>query len=81
MTQVELNIPRCRTMKHWLLFTFCQSSRELSRRLSQPTPSLMRSKCAADLKSDKIVIVNLSGRGDKDVNTVQESLKSDSGTS
>ena len=35
-------------------------------------------KVAAELKSDKIVIVNLSGRGDKDVNTVQESLKSDS---
>jgi len=38
-------------------------------------------KVAAELKSDKIVIVNLSGRGDKDVNTVQESLKSDSRTS
>ena len=35
-------------------------------------------KVAADLNSDRIVIVNLSGRGDKDVNTVQESLKSDS---
>jgi tryptophan synthase beta chain len=35
-------------------------------------------KVAAELKSDKIVVVNLSGRGDKDVNTVQESLKSDS---
>jgi len=33
-------------------------------------------KVAAKLKSDSIVIVNLSGRGDKDVNTVQESLKS-----
>jgi tryptophan synthase beta chain len=30
-------------------------------------------KVAAELKSDKIVVVNLSGRGDKDVNTVQES--------
>jgi tryptophan synthase beta chain len=29
-------------------------------------------KIAADMKSDRIVIVNLSGRGDKDVNTVQE---------
>jgi len=38
-------------------------------------------KVAADLNSDRIVIVNLSGRGDKDVNTVQESLKSDSKTS
>jgi tryptophan synthase beta chain len=38
-------------------------------------------KVAAELKRDKIVIVNLSGRGDKDVNTVQESLKSDSRTS
>lgn len=38
-------------------------------------------KVAAEFKSDKIVIVNLSGRGDKDVNTVQESLKSDSRTS
>jgi tryptophan synthase beta chain len=28
------------------------------------------------MKDDKIVIVNLSGRGDKDVNTVQESSKS-----
>ena len=33
-------------------------------------------KVAAAMKSDEIVIVNLSGRGDKDVNTVQESLKS-----
>ena len=31
---------------------------------------------AAEMDSDQIVIVNLSGRGDKDVNTVQESLKS-----
>src|SRR5258706_4417449 len=38
-------------------------------------------KVAAELSSDKILIVNLSGRGDKDVNTVQESLKADSGTS
>jgi len=38
-------------------------------------------KVAAELSSDKILIVNLSGRGDKDVNTVQETLKSDSGTS
>ena len=30
-------------------------------------------KVAAEMSSDKIVIVNLSGRGDKDVNTVQES--------
>jgi tryptophan synthase beta chain len=29
-------------------------------------------KVAGELNSDKIVIVNLSGRGDKDVNTVQE---------
>jgi tryptophan synthase beta chain len=33
-------------------------------------------KVASELKSDQLVIVNLSGRGDKDVNTVQESLKS-----
>jgi tryptophan synthase beta chain len=33
-------------------------------------------KVAAEMESDKTVIVNLSGRGDKDVNTVQESLKS-----
>jgi tryptophan synthase beta chain len=38
-------------------------------------------KVAADLKSDQIVIVNLSGRGDKDVNTVQQNLTSDSSTS
>jgi tryptophan synthase beta chain len=35
-------------------------------------------KVAAELKSDSMLIVNLSGRGDKDVNTVQDSLKSDS---
>jgi tryptophan synthase beta chain len=29
-------------------------------------------KVAADMKHDQIMIVNLSGRGDKDVNTVQE---------
>jgi tryptophan synthase beta chain len=33
-------------------------------------------KLAGKMGSDEIVIVNLSGRGDKDVNTVQESLKS-----
>jgi tryptophan synthase beta chain len=34
-------------------------------------------KISGGMKSDKIVIVNLSGRGDKDVNTVQESLESE----
>jgi tryptophan synthase beta chain len=34
-------------------------------------------KVAAEMKRDELVIVNLSGRGDKDVNTVQESLKSE----
>jgi len=33
-------------------------------------------KVAAEINNDQIVIVNLSGRGDKDVNTVQEILKS-----
>jgi len=33
-------------------------------------------KLAAELAIEKTVIVNLSGRGDKDVNTVQETLKS-----
>ena len=31
-------------------------------------------KVAGDMRPEQIVIVNLSGRGDKDVNTVQESL-------
>ncbi|HEV7799375.1 MAG TPA: tryptophan synthase subunit beta [Pyrinomonadaceae bacterium] len=34
-------------------------------------------KISGGMKGDKIVIVNLSGRGDKDVNTVQESLESE----
>jgi tryptophan synthase beta chain len=34
-------------------------------------------KLAAGLPAEKTVIVNLSGRGDKDVNTVQENLKSE----
>lgn len=33
-------------------------------------------KVASELKSDQLVMVNLSGRGDKDVNTVQENVKS-----
>jgi tryptophan synthase beta chain len=33
-------------------------------------------KVAAEMRGDQTVIVNLSGRGDKDVNTVQENLKS-----
>ena len=33
-------------------------------------------KLAAEMNREQIVIVNLSGRGDKDVNTVQDSLKS-----
>ena len=35
-------------------------------------------KVARELKDDQILIVNLSGRGDKDVDTVRESLSSDS---
>jgi tryptophan synthase beta chain len=38
-------------------------------------------KVAAELTNDKTVVVNLSGRGDKDVNTIQESLKSEPGSS
>jgi tryptophan synthase beta chain len=37
-------------------------------------------KVAAELRSDQIVIVNLSGRGDKDVNTVQQLLPPDEDT-
>jgi tryptophan synthase beta chain len=33
-------------------------------------------RVAAEMKDDQTVIVNLSGRGDKDVNTVQENLES-----
>jgi tryptophan synthase beta chain len=33
-------------------------------------------KTARDLKSDQIIVVNLSGRGDKDVNSVREALES-----
>jgi len=32
-------------------------------------------KVASEMKSTQIIIVNLSGRGDKDVDTVRESLK------
>jgi tryptophan synthase beta chain len=32
---------------------------------------------ARDMNADQIIVVNLSGRGDKDVNTVQEHLSSD----
>ena len=33
-------------------------------------------KVARSMKSDQILIVNLSGRGDKDVNSVREVLES-----
>jgi tryptophan synthase beta chain len=33
-------------------------------------------KTARDLRSDQIILVNLSGRGDKDVNSVREALES-----
>ena len=33
-------------------------------------------KTARDLRSDQIVVVNLSGRGDKDINSVREALES-----
>jgi tryptophan synthase beta chain len=33
-------------------------------------------KTAREMKGDQIVIVNLSGRGDKDVNSVREELES-----
>ena len=32
-------------------------------------------KIAADMPRDQIIIVNLSGRGDKDINTVREELR------
>jgi tryptophan synthase beta chain len=32
-------------------------------------------KVAAEMKADQIMVVNLSGRGDKDINTVQENSK------
>jgi tryptophan synthase beta chain len=32
------------------------------------------SKVASEMKSDQIIVVNLSGRGDKDIDTVRESL-------
>jgi tryptophan synthase beta chain len=32
-------------------------------------------KVAADMKRDEVVVVNLSGRGDKDVNTAREYLE------
>jgi tryptophan synthase beta chain len=35
---------------------------------------------ASELKQDAIVLVNISGRGDKDVNTVQEALESQVGS-
>lgn len=38
-------------------------------------------KVAAEMRPDQTVIVNLSGRGDKDVNTVRDCLKSESGAS
>ncbi|HEV7684087.1 MAG TPA: tryptophan synthase subunit beta [Pyrinomonadaceae bacterium] len=37
-------------------------------------------KVAAELKREQTVIVNLSGRGDKDVNTVRDCLESEAGT-
>ena len=33
-------------------------------------------KAASKMKGDEVVVVNLSGRGDKDVNTVREHLES-----
>jgi tryptophan synthase beta chain len=33
-------------------------------------------KAASEMKADRVVVVNLSGRGDKDVNTVREYLES-----
>jgi len=32
-------------------------------------------KAASEMKSEQIIVVNLSGRGDKDVDTVRESLQ------
>src|SRR4029078_2446876 len=33
-------------------------------------------KTAREMKSDQVIVVNLSGRGDKDVNSVREALES-----
>ena len=51
-----------------------QASRASSRRWNPPTPSPMRSSSRRLIGKDQIVIVNLSGRGDKDVHTVAKML-------
>jgi tryptophan synthase beta chain len=33
-------------------------------------------KVAGDMKRDQVIVVNLSGRGDKDINSVREALES-----
>ncbi len=46
------------------------ASKALSRRSNRATPWPTRSRLAATMKPEQRIIVNLSGRGDKDINTV-----------
>src|SRR3989442_10747277 len=77
MTADVLNTPAFLMVKRSTLFKPCRSWKELFRRWKSAHAVAHALKVAREMKSDQILIVNLSGRGDKDVDTVREQLNSD----
>ena len=60
---------RSRTPRRWTPSRCSRAPRGSSRRSSRPTPSRARWSWAASWGPDAVILVNLSGRGDKDVDT------------
>jgi tryptophan synthase beta chain len=57
-------------MKRCRHFMTCVGLKASSRRWSQAMPWLTRKRLAPTLPKDQVILVNLSGRGDKDIPTV-----------
>jgi tryptophan synthase beta chain len=60
------------TTRHWPPFTTCAAPRASSRRWSPAMRWRYAMKLAATMRPDQHLLVNLSGRGDKDIGTVAD---------
>ena len=63
-----------RMRKPWRVSNSSPAPRELFRPWNPPTPSAYAAKMAGSLDKDQIMIINLSGRGDKDLQIVMNAL-------
>ena len=68
--------PICRppTPRRWRLSSSAPSSKASSRRWSRRTPLPRSSTCAPQMPKDHLMVLGLSGRGDKDIVTVADHL-------